>query len=478
MSISFTTAVVVTANTVTAVLSTVLLMLVLWQAPHRRSNRLFALVMFILALYSGVNGLARFIDPLGLDPEPVFYFAVTLYGLFVVSLFFFAAEFSRSRTPTTRIMQITGVVLFVIQAVALWSDHVTTNIRPVPSHDGGYTWDYTPIGLFTSITLVAYLLASAIALYRVPHERAKGLWRAPALVIGSPLAAAFVWPYVPIPLSALFLAAAAAVLGQQVLSHELFNPLREAHEQLAQRHAELREANRMKTQFLTSVSHELRTPLNSIIGFSEILADGLVGSVNSEQAECLKDILDSGRHLLTVINDLLDFSKIDAGRVKLEPASLEISTLFDELQRALAPLVEKKRQHLSFEQIGQLPPIIADPVRVKQVFLNLLSNANKFTPEGGSIVTTCRELEPGTLLFSVSDNGIGIRPEDHALIFEEFRQVDGSLTREVPGTGLGLTISKRIVELHGGRIWVESELHRGSTFYVTLPCTPSTTTTA
>lgn len=265
----------------------------------------------------------------------------------------------------------------------------------------------------------------------------------------------------------------------------LFEEVERARMELENRAAELEKANarlleldRLKSQFLANMSHELRTPLNSIIGFSEILADGLVGSVNSEQAECLKDILDSGRHLLTVINDLLDFSKIDAGRVKLEPASLEISTLFDELQRALAPLVEKKRQHLSFEQIGQLPPIIADPVRVKQVFLNLLSNANKFTPEGGSIVTTCRELEPGTLLFSVSDNGIGIRPEDHALIFEEFRQVDGSLTREVPGTGLGLTISKRIVELHGGRIWVESELHRGSTFYVTLPCTPSTTTTA
>ena len=469
MSISFTTAVVVTANTVTAVLSTVLLMLVLWQAPHRRSNRLFALVMFILALYSGVNGLARFIDPLGLDPEPVFYFAVTLYGLFVVSLFFFAAEFSRSRTPTTRIMQITGVVLFVIQAVALWSDHVTTNIRPVPSHDGGYTWDYTPIGLFTSITLVAYLLASAIALYRVPHERAKGLWRAPALVIGSPLAAAFVWPYVPIPLSALFLAAAAAVLGQQVLSHELFNPLREAHEQLAQRHAELREANRMKTQFLTSVSHELRTPLNSIIGYTELVLSGTYGPLNETQENRLEKVVRNGQNLLNLINDVLDLNRIEAGHVALNPRTLSTPDLLETALAAVEPQAAIKQLEI-VRDFADAPPLYADELRARQIVTNVLANAVKFTHEGQ--ITLRAFAHEGQIRIEVSDTGIGISPDQAEAVFAEFQQADNSTTRRYEGTGLGMAITKRLVELHGGAIWFESTPGEGTTFFLTLPAAP------
>jgi signal transduction histidine kinase len=170
-----------------------------------------------------------------------------------------------------------------------------------------------------------------------------------------------------------------------------------------------------------------------------------------------------------LINDLLDFSKIEAGRMNLEASTFMVEELYEELRSSIAPLIEKKNQTLNFTCDGALPPLCADRMRIKQVFINLLSNANKFTPDGGQITISCRKAEPGLLLFQVADTGIGIQGKDQDIIFEEFRQVDGSMTREVPGTGLGLTISKRLIELHDGKIWVESVFGEGSTFFVLLP---------
>ncbi len=243
---------------------------------------------------------------------------------------------------------------------------------------------------------------------------------------------------------------------------------------LEEANASLRELDRLKSHFLANMSHELRTPLNSIIGFSEVLADELAGVLNDEQKEFTLDILDSGKHLLKLINDLLDFSKIEAGHLALETSTFEVRALFEELRITISPLVQKKSQVLVFRQDGPLPPLSADHLRIKQVFLNLLGNANKFTPNQGMITVSCRRVEPDGLLFSIRDTGIGICPDDHQLIFEEFRQVDGSLTREVSGSGLGLAISKRIVEMHHGKIWVESELGHGATFFVSLPIQCST----
>jgi PAS domain S-box-containing protein len=256
----------------------------------------------------------------------------------------------------------------------------------------------------------------------------------------------------------------------------LFEEVEKARTELENRATELEEANknlreldRLKSQFLANMSHELRTPLNSVIGFSEVLVDQLNGPLNTDQVEFAQDILDSGKHLLALINDLLDFSKIEAGRMGLEASTFDVTHLFNELRITISALVEKKSQVLVFRQEGENLCLTVDHLRIKQVFLNLLGNAIKFTPEGGTITVACRKVEPGWLLFSVQDTGIGIRPEDHELIFEEFRQVDGSFTREVSGTGLGLSISKRIVEMHNGRIWVESSLGAGSTFYIFIP---------
>jgi signal transduction histidine kinase/DNA-binding response OmpR family regulator len=252
----------------------------------------------------------------------------------------------------------------------------------------------------------------------------------------------------------------------------LFEEVEVARSELQQRAEALEEANvrlqeldRLKSQFLANMSHELRTPLNSIIGFSEVLMDGLVGEMTPEQAECVRDIHHSGEHLLTLINDILDISKIEAGRMELEPTTFDVAALLAEVQATVIPMIEKKSQVLTIEQAEDLPPLTADRFRVKQTLLNLLSNAHKFTPAQGRITITCRLADPITMLFSVADPGIGIKPQDQEIIFEEFRQV----AREATGTGLGLAISKRLVEMHGGRIWVESEYGHGATFSFLLP---------
>jgi signal transduction histidine kinase/DNA-binding response OmpR family regulator len=256
----------------------------------------------------------------------------------------------------------------------------------------------------------------------------------------------------------------------------LFDEVETARTELQQRAEALEEANvrlqeldRLKSQFLANMSHELRTPLNSIIGFSEILVDGLMGEMPPDQKEFMQDIYSSGRHLLALINDILDLSKIEAGRMTLEPIAFDVADLLAEVKVTTTPLIEKESQILTVDLADDLPPLTADRFRIKQVLLNLLSNANKFTPAEGHIALTCRLAAPDAILCSVADTGIGIKPEDQEIIFEEFRQADGSSARESSGTGLGLAISKRLVEMHQGRLWVESEYGHGTTFYFLLP---------
>jgi signal transduction histidine kinase len=240
-------------------------------------------------------------------------------------------------------------------------------------------------------------------------------------------------------------------------------------EALEEANVRLQELDQLKLQFLARVSHELRTPLNSIIGFSEVLLEGTVGEMTSRMKECVQIILTNGEHLLTLINDILDLSRIDAGRVELYLSTFTAGELLEETAETIRPMVEKKSQVLSVSQAEGIPPVTGDRFRIKQVLLNLLSNANKFTPTSGSIALTCQLADPETILFSVSDDGIGIGADDQKILFEDFRQVDGSVTRKASGAGLGLAISKRLVEMHGGRIWVQSAHKQGATFSFILP---------
>jgi two-component system, NtrC family, sensor kinase len=240
--------------------------------------------------------------------------------------------------------------------------------------------------------------------------------------------------------------------------------------EIADKSRKLEAASQHKSEFLANMSHELRTPLNAIIGFSEVLAQGMFGAINEKQTEYLQDILESGRHLLSLINDILDLSKIEAGRMELEAADFDLPSAIENALVLVRERAIRRGIRLGRTIDTRLGMISGDERKVKQVLLNLLSNALKFTPEGGEIDVTAR-LHDHLAEVSVADTGIGIAPTDQSTVFEEFRQV-GTADKKAEGTGLGLTLSRKFIELHGGKIWVQSEVGRGSTFTFTLPVSP------
>jgi signal transduction histidine kinase len=220
------------------------------------------------------------------------------------------------------------------------------------------------------------------------------------------------------------------------------------------------------------MSHELRTPLNAIIGFSEVLQEHMFGDMNEKQEEYINDIHSSGKHLLSLINDILDLSKVEAGRMELEIETFDMPAAID---NALTLIKERAGRHdieLSSTVDAAVGEIRADERKFKQILLNLLSNAVKFTPEGGRIAVAAAAVD-NMIQVSVTDTGIGIAPEDCNAVFEEFRQVGSDYTKKAEGTGLGLALTRKFVELHGGKIWVTSEVGKGSTFTFTLPVTAS-----
>jgi signal transduction histidine kinase len=229
-------------------------------------------------------------------------------------------------------------------------------------------------------------------------------------------------------------------------------------------------ANRHKSEFLANMSHELRTPLNAIIGFSEVLGERLFGELNEKQAEYTDDILGSGRHLLSLINEILDLSKVEAGRMELELATFDLPLAIDNARTFVRERATKHGIAVDVAVDDRLGDFLGDERKIKQILLNLLSNAVKFTPEGGRIGINAVQSN-GAVEISVTDTGIGIAPEDQPRIFEEFRQVGSDYAHKVEGTGLGLTLAKKFVELHGGKIWLTSEPGKGSRFSFTLPIT-------
>jgi len=242
------------------------------------------------------------------------------------------------------------------------------------------------------------------------------------------------------------------------------------NDELRRLYTELEAASQHKSAFLANMSHELRTPLNAIIGFSQVLRDEMFGSVNEKQAEYLDDIVSSGNHLLSLINDVLDLSKVEAGQVELEvhPFSLR-----EALERGVVMVRERATEEgvrVAFVADPEVDVVDGDERRIKQVIFNLLSNAVKFTPAGGEVDVSATQVN-GEVRVSVADTGPGVAPEDWDRIFEEFQQSETGIGQR-EGTGLGLALSKRFVELHGGRIWLESELGRGSTFTFALPASP------
>ncbi len=248
--------------------------------------------------------------------------------------------------------------------------------------------------------------------------------------------------------------------------------LADHNQELALRNREVERANRLKTEFLASMSHELRTPLHTIIGFSELLAEQIQGPLNEKQRRFVDHIHRDSLHLLELINDILDLSRIESGRIEMHPEPLELAGVVEESLNVIRPLGQSKaltiQAHLTPPGEGEMLGVQADPLRLKQILMNLLSNAVKFTPEGGRIEVAARQM--GELVeISVADTGVGIPAEEHEAIFDIFHQA-GATTKGVrEGTGLGLAITRRLVQEHGGTIVVDSEPGKGSRFTFTIP---------
>ena len=246
---------------------------------------------------------------------------------------------------------------------------------------------------------------------------------------------------------------------------------------VAKRHAEA--ANKAKSEFLANMSHELRTPLNHIIGFTELVLDKIMGDLNESQEEYLTDVHQSSHHLLTLINDILDLSKVEAGKLELKRSPIHLRPLMESSLMMVKEKELKRGLNLRLDMDDFAEPIYADERKLKQILYNLISNAVKFTDKNGDITVAVQMVDEGSdtngkpsIVFSVKDTGIGLRSDDFEKIFEPFQQVDGSASRQYQGTGLGLALTRQLVELHGGAIGVESPGEgRGSTFYFTIPVT-------
>ena len=265
------------------------------------------------------------------------------------------------------------------------------------------------------------------------------------------------------------------ILGVSEIAHDIGN-LKRMEEQLRGRNRQLeeqirlvREADRAKSTFLANMSHELRSPLNSIIGFAELLYDGKLGAVSDPHKEYLGDILQSSQQLLRLVNDVLDLAKVETGKIEFLPEPVALEKLFQEVAHVLQAAASKKNIRMEMDVAPGIGRVVADAARLKQILYNYLSNALKFTPEGGRVVARARLEPPDHFRLEVEDNGIGIPAGDAGRLFVEFQQLENGAAKRFEGSGLGLALTKRIVEAQGGRVGVRSTPGQGSTFYVVLP---------
>jgi signal transduction histidine kinase len=250
---------------------------------------------------------------------------------------------------------------------------------------------------------------------------------------------------------------------------EATTELAEQNELLRRQHIALEQASALKSQFLANMSHEFRTPLNAILGYTHMLLNGVTGSVTEPQRKSLTRIDSNSRHLLALINDILDITRIEAGRMPLTLTTFKIPELVDEVMAELEPIIKRSNLTVRSNMPRSLPAIKSDRQKVKQVVLNLLSNALKFTPSGSVTLGASHDARAGQIVISVSDTGVGIAPDDQKKVFEDFRQLDSSPTRGYGGTGLGLSICRRLSQMLDGSIELQSTSGQGSTFMLRLP---------
>jgi signal transduction histidine kinase len=257
--------------------------------------------------------------------------------------------------------------------------------------------------------------------------------------------------------------------GPHLSMEQRFNALESLYKQAIAEIADMRGRDALKTEYLSNISHDLRTPLTAVITHAEILRDGMLGPLNERQLESIRGIISGGRQLLDQVGEILTYARGAANQLTLSPSTFSFSDVVGQVLQMNESLIAKKRLTLELRVPESLPPVFADREKVAHILGNLFGNAIDFTPVGGRVWIGATMRGERELLAEVGDNGMGIAPEHHDFIFREFAQVDSSASRQHHGTGLGLTIAQKLVELHRGRIWVESELGGGSRFYFTIP---------
>jgi len=423
----------------------------------------------------------------------------TAMGLTIASFFMFVVIFLNPGGRTARIVILTLPVVLFVTLVLIWTGQVFSL--------NGEIITLEPPSYFLLIAGIGYSLVSFWAIISSRSNNARIL-RLPSVLLILAFATRIFPTFQPLPLDILLVLCAIIWIGWNVLRNQVFNPLKELNAELRTANRDLQQvihdlasekekseelnrnltqANQYKSEFLANMSHELRTPLNSIIGYSELLRNGLYGALSEKQSDRLEKIHRNGSQLLELVSDILDLNKIDAGKLKLDIASFDLSPIVEQLVESIEPMSAEKGLTLTIKLEDDLPRLYGDEKRIRQVLNNLLDNAVKFTREGevklGAKVLRVRKGASGEfklpmlgwlrdgdwILINIADTGIGIPIEEQGRIFDEFSQVDGSRTREFGGTGLGLAISKRLVEMHSGAIWLKSAPSEGSIFYIALP---------
>lgn len=503
----FNSALVVFANWLALAMAGGLIFVALIQPGRQLVNYVFVLFCASLGLWSltsmmGLFSALRF----GLNEITIFYLGITSIALTAASFFYFVIEFTKHHSVWARRLLRALPVIFIISMVLVWGGY---SFQDIVFEDGlGLVGvSVTPIGYGALGIALAYLITTLWLILDSVDERTKYL-RIPAVLLIVGYAANIFEAFQLLPIDTLLSTAAAVWVGWQVLHFQTFNPLVELNKELnianrdlkqvvndlateknraEQLYNELQAASQYKSQFLANMSHELRTPLNSIIGYSELLRGNVYGELNEKQRDRLNKIYGNGKHLLELINDILDYNKIEAGRLKLDIIAFKPGLMIDQVVTDIEPLCTQKGLKLNVNIGDNLTMIYGDQNRIRQILDNVLDNAVKFTPSGSitldvSIISVIKGSSPNFklptvgwlrdgewIVFTIIDTGIGIDPEDQAKIFDQFSQVDTSRTREYEGTGLGLAITKRLVEMHGGTIWLKSASGEGSTFYIALP---------
>lgn len=482
------------------IVSLAMLFLVLWQAPRERDNQLMAAYMFVIVFW-GLNAFMLRVSPLiGYDPTPYFYGIALSIGFVGLTLFALVSHYAgRWRRWYALPVMLLGLAYYVVMIPLLFRGSLYSMVSLTET--GRLLYTFEPLGWLTFGVSYAFYVASMVILWRYRKTRAR------YLLSGGIVITFGVFTSIT-PLSQVSFAIASAgissvLFARAILQENLFNPMvrlneemSSANQQLQALAEELRVANiqltevsRLKSHFLANMSHELRTPLNSIIGYTEMLNEGIYGPLTDKQRDRLDRVTRNGQHLLQLINDILDLSKIEAGRMELAVEPVDLNDVLNECMATFEPLAQKKTLEMIREIPDELPKILVDRGRMVQVLMNLISNAVKFT-QAGAVTVRVRpitmsqvldfpiQLQAGKsgpwVLVTVEDTGLGIAPEDQQIIFDEFRQADGSPTRQYEGTGLGLSITRRLVEMMGGYIWLTSTQGQGSTFHVLVPLVADT----